>query len=811
MLVMADPTLSPDFIDNLNHTQFSILFGDFVSPEEFARHELRLKQAFKQYCILHRAQLNQTNPELAALSSYQQQRPAPTQKQLEETTTKVAQIRTYFKQNTDLNDEEIVNSLSRKEATEEGEERRDSYIQQFKHEYWTRLSIEQKREYLREVGFADEAGRLAEEYAELTNQQLNQFLAQQQQEFDLFTHFAIEAQKAQQEAMGQIILATQQQAIAQQQGLMQQALLMQAVLNNSHFYHPGEGLVEGGTGGEGATYQYQPAPTDQALQQASAIKELGGKALGFLAKKGVDAALIAATGGYWATLPKPVRDLLISETFKKLKAALAFLGGVAAAFVTALIAALQNAAILASILAGAGAGAIFGSFIPIIGPGLGALIGGTLGGLGSWLGIGVKTGRGALSSTTAADSLRQGAQNFRSATGSIGQSIASQVKEAAAGTGKGLLQAAGEGIGTGVQTIGEFFASTPAAPIVAGYTAVSFVGAWIAINTPGAFLINPPTEPLGTITPKGEISQYVEIIKSINYKHCPNNRCPALSQPADITYTITIKPKNGYTITIQKAVDDSSIRFNEDKYTAAEIANRKNRFPEFSETKTVTDFNELKPGQVLEPGEQIEIHYNKTLRPELNHSTIRNSFTLDFDFEKNGESGSDSALTGEVVCLGECPQGLGCWPINGQITQLPYASFTRSRVDAFDISAPIGTPIYAPYSGRLCYGNLNYSIYGANLILYAEIEDEEYQFLFAHMTPNTVLVGQGEECIEVVEGQIIAAVASEGLSTGPHLHYELLNSGSNKYTLINLTPDGEYLINNYPINSVPRFPVRHCY
>jgi murein DD-endopeptidase MepM/ murein hydrolase activator NlpD len=79
------------------------------------------------------------------------------------------------------------------------------------------------------------------------------------------------------------------------------------------------------------------------------------------------------------------------------------------------------------------------------------------------------------------------------------------------------------------------------------------------------------------------------------------------------------------------------------------------------------------------------------------------------------------------------------------------------------------------------------------------------------MTPNTVLVGQGEECIEVVEGQIIAAVASEGLSTGPHLHYELLNSGSNKYTLINLTPDGEYLINNYPINSVPRFPVRHCY
>jgi hypothetical protein len=543
MLVMADPTLSPDFIDNLNHTQFSILFGDFVSPEEFARHELRLKQAFKQYCILHRAQLNQTNPELAALSSYQRQRQPLTPEQLEETTTKVAQIRTYFKQNTDLDDEEIISSLSRKEATKEGEERRDSYIQQFKHEYWTRLSIEQKRDYLKEVGFADEAGKLVEEYAELTNQQLNQFLAQQQQEFDLFTHFAIEAQKAQQEAMGQIILATQQQAMAQQQGLMQQALLMQAVLNSSHFYHPKEGLAEGG-GGEGATYQYQPAPTDQALQQASAIKELGGKALGFLANKGVDAALIAATGGTWATLPKPVRDLLISETFKKLKAALAFLGGLAAAFVTALVAALQNAAILASILAGAGAGAIIGSFFPAIGTGLGAVIGGTLGGLSSWLGIGTKTGRGALSSTTATDSLRQGAQNFRSATGSIGQSIASQVKEAVAGTGKSLLQAAGEGIGAGARTIGEFFASTPAAPIVAGYTAVSFVGAWIAINTPGAFLIDLSTPQPELLSEGIEFSPYAEVVKEASPSSIDN------STPTQITYTITISPKDNYQILV---------------------------------------------------------------------------------------------------------------------------------------------------------------------------------------------------------------------------------------------------------------------
>ncbi|MCF6191772.1 MAG: peptidoglycan DD-metalloendopeptidase family protein [Candidatus Hydrothermae bacterium] len=82
-----------------------------------------------------------------------------------------------------------------------------------------------------------------------------------------------------------------------------------------------------------------------------------------------------------------------------------------------------------------------------------------------------------------------------------------------------------------------------------------------------------------------------------------------------------------------------------------------------------------------------------------------------------------------------------------------------------DISAPYGTPVVATAAGKVVvvredptYGNL------------VEIKhDNGYRTRYGHMLKAVVHVGD-----KVKRGQIIGFVGSTGISTGPHLHYEIL-------------------------------------
>jgi murein DD-endopeptidase MepM/ murein hydrolase activator NlpD len=106
------------------------------------------------------------------------------------------------------------------------------------------------------------------------------------------------------------------------------------------------------------------------------------------------------------------------------------------------------------------------------------------------------------------------------------------------------------------------------------------------------------------------------------------------------------------------------------------------------------------------------------------------------------------------------------------------SQFSRSRVhpllhvsrphEGIDVSAPMGAPIVAPASGTVTkvgrengYGNVLEIDHGNGIVT-----------RYAHCSRIDVRQGQ-----RVTRGQRIAAVGSTGLSTGPHLHYELHING----------------------------------
>ena len=89
-----------------------------------------------------------------------------------------------------------------------------------------------------------------------------------------------------------------------------------------------------------------------------------------------------------------------------------------------------------------------------------------------------------------------------------------------------------------------------------------------------------------------------------------------------------------------------------------------------------------------------------------------------------------------------------------------------------DFAAPIGTPIYAPFDGRVIQGadRAPGTVGGFGNWVWLEGSTEPYDFIVGHMRHASILVRAGDT---VKAGQKIAEVGNEGQSTGPHAHCEL--------------------------------------
>ena len=103
-----------------------------------------------------------------------------------------------------------------------------------------------------------------------------------------------------------------------------------------------------------------------------------------------------------------------------------------------------------------------------------------------------------------------------------------------------------------------------------------------------------------------------------------------------------------------------------------------------------------------------------------------------------------------------------------------------------DFAAPSGTPIMASGSGtitraRWCGG-------GGNCIKIKH--NSTYETIYAHMKAFAKGIKEGRK---VKQGQIIGYVGSTGLSTGPHLHYEVLVNGKKVNSQRLKLPSGKIL------------------
>jgi murein DD-endopeptidase MepM/ murein hydrolase activator NlpD len=115
-------------------------------------------------------------------------------------------------------------------------------------------------------------------------------------------------------------------------------------------------------------------------------------------------------------------------------------------------------------------------------------------------------------------------------------------------------------------------------------------------------------------------------------------------------------------------------------------------------------------------------------------------------------------------------------PINGArlsssfgIRKHPILGFNKMHKGT-DFAAPMGTPIMASGEGKIvrarwCGG-------GGNCVKIKH--NSTYSTVYAHMSKFGKNIKEG---VRIKQGQIIGYVGSTGMSTGPHLHYEVIENG----------------------------------
>lgn len=120
--------------------------------------------------------------------------------------------------------------------------------------------------------------------------------------------------------------------------------------------------------------------------------------------------------------------------------------------------------------------------------------------------------------------------------------------------------------------------------------------------------------------------------------------------------------------------------------------------------------------------------------------------------------------------------GQFAWPSTSSYITSPYGTRTHPVTGqlkthtGIDIGAGMGTNIFAAADGNVIVSGWNSGGYGNYVVI---DHGGGITTLYAHCSSLLVSAGQ-----RVTRGQVIARVGSTGISTGPHLHFEVLKNGA---------------------------------
>ena len=183
------------------------------------------------------------------------------------------------------------------------------------------------------------------------------------------------------------------------------------------------------------------------------------------------------------------------------------------------------------------------------------------------------------------------------------------------------------------------------------------------------------------------------------------------------------------------------------------------------ENKTV-DFGNILYANLILQGKSLELYFFNSEKDKINDH-----------FEPNGQSIKKTLMK---------------TPINGArlsssygMRKHPILGYNKMH-QGTDFAAPTGTPIMASGSGKIlkagwCGG-------GGNCVKIRH--NSSYSTVYAHMSKFARGIKKG---VRVNQGQIIGYVGSTGMSTGPHLHYEVIRNGKKINSQTLKLPSGKKL------------------
>lgn len=132
-----------------------------------------------------------------------------------------------------------------------------------------------------------------------------------------------------------------------------------------------------------------------------------------------------------------------------------------------------------------------------------------------------------------------------------------------------------------------------------------------------------------------------------------------------------------------------------------------------------------------------------------------------------------------TIVDGAVGTGSFIWPANNHwLSGYDYSPSTNHF--GIDIAGSLGDAVYAADNGVIVYAGWNDWGYGNVIVI---DHDGGWQTLYAHLSVLNVGCGQS-----VYQGDVIGYFGSTGRSSGPHLHFEMLNETYGKVNPHNFLP-----------------------